>query len=42
MQTMPEVLEVSNWLLGRKDQVGCVVFSPIDAIEARATSANRG
>jgi hypothetical protein len=28
-----EVLAVSNWLLRRDDQVGCVVFSPIDQLE---------
>jgi hypothetical protein len=33
-----EVLAISNWLLRRDDQVGCVVFSPIDAVEARLTS----
>ena len=32
-----EVLAVSNWLLRRDDQVGCVVFSPIDEIEAQLT-----
>lgn len=31
-----EVLAISNWLLRRNDQVGCVVFSPIDVAEARA------
>ena len=41
-----EVLAVSNWLLRRDDQVGCVVFWPIDALEdrwrdARPTSAGR-
>jgi hypothetical protein len=30
-----EVLAVSNWLLRRDDQVGCLVFSPLDALEAR-------
>ena len=30
-----EVLAVSNWLLGRDDQVGCVVFLPVDAVEGR-------
>jgi hypothetical protein len=30
-----EVLAVPNWLLGRDDQVGCVVFSPIDHLEAQ-------
>jgi hypothetical protein len=32
-----EVLAISNWLLKRDDQVGCVVFSPVDAVEARLT-----
>jgi hypothetical protein len=30
-----EVLAVSNWLLRRDDQVGCVLFWPVDALEAR-------
>ena len=30
-----EVLAVSNWLLRRDDQVGCVLFFPIDRAEAR-------
>lgn len=30
-----EVTAISNWLLGRDDQVGCVVFTPVDVIEAR-------
>ena len=30
-----EVTAISNWILGRDDQVGCVIFSPIDAVEAR-------
>lgn len=28
-----EVLSISNWLLRRDDQVGCVVFDPIDRLE---------
>ncbi len=32
-----ESLAITNWLLRRDDQVGCVVFSPVDAIEARMT-----
>jgi len=28
-----EVLALSNWLLRRDDQVGCMVFSPIDQLE---------
>ena len=30
-----EVLAVSNWLLMRNDQIGCALFWPIDALEAR-------
>ena len=30
-----EVMAISNWLLRRDDQVGCVVFSPLDAVEAQ-------
>jgi len=30
-----EVTVVSNWIFGRDDQVGCPLFSPIDALEAR-------
>jgi hypothetical protein len=32
-----EVLAVSNWLLGRDDQIGCAVFWPIDHLERRGT-----
>jgi len=28
-----EVLAVSNWILGRDDQIGCLVLNPIDAAE---------
>lgn len=28
-----EVLAVSNWLLRRDDQVGCLIFSPLDCLE---------
>src|SRR5215469_16127355 len=28
-----EVLAVPNWLLRRDDEVGCVVFAPVDALE---------
>ncbi len=31
-----EVLAVSNWLLGRDDQVGCLLFEPIDRAERAA------
>jgi hypothetical protein len=30
-----EVLAISNWLLRRDDQVGCLFFSPLDAVEAK-------
>jgi hypothetical protein len=32
-----EVLAASNWILGRDDQVGCLVLSPIDSAERRLT-----
>jgi hypothetical protein len=32
-----EVTAISNWILGRDDQVGCPVFTPIDSIEHRPT-----
>lgn len=36
-----EVLAVPNWLLRRDDQVGCVVFVPVDALERRQAAARR-
>jgi hypothetical protein len=30
-----EVLSISNWLLRRDDTVGCLLFTPIDELEAR-------
>lgn len=30
-----EVLALSNWLLRRNDQVGCMVFAPVDLAESR-------
>lgn len=30
-----EVLAVSNWLLHRDDQIGCLVLSPLDQLEQR-------
>jgi hypothetical protein len=30
-----EVLALSNWVLRRDDQVGCLLFSPIDSLESR-------
>lgn len=37
-----EVLAFSNAVLGRDDQVGCPVYSPIDAIEAQADGPGTG
>ena len=34
-----EVLAVSNFVLRRHDQVGCVLFSPLDQIEARVSGS---
>ena len=36
-----EILAITNWVLRRDDQVGCVVFSPIDEVEARVTVGKR-
>lgn len=40
-----EVLAVPNWLLRRDDQLGCLVFAPVDHLEAHvqrtATSPHR-
>jgi len=30
-----EVTAISNWILGRDDQVGCLVLSPVDNLEHR-------
>jgi hypothetical protein len=30
-----EVLAISNWLLRRDDQIGCIVFAPVDLAESR-------
>lgn len=30
-----EVTAISNWLLHRDDQVGCVLFWPVDCLERR-------
>ena len=37
-----EVLAIANWLLRRDDQVGCVVFAPLDVLEARLTGKALG
>jgi hypothetical protein len=31
---------LSNWILGRDDQIGCPLFSPIDEAEARLAARN--
>lgn len=36
-----EVLAVSNWLLGRDDQIGCLAFWPIDHAERRRAHPER-
>jgi hypothetical protein len=33
---------LSNWILRRDDQVGCPIFSPIDAVEARHRTRRTG
>ena len=30
-----EVTAISNWILGRDDQVGCLVLGPVDDLERR-------
>lgn len=35
-----EVLAVSNWLLRRDDQVGCLVFAPVDHLERGVASGH--
>jgi hypothetical protein len=30
-----ETLAISDWLLRRNDQVGCLIFLPVDDLEAR-------
>jgi hypothetical protein len=37
-----EVLAVSNWLLGRDDQVGCALFWPVDQLERQCTGQRPG
>jgi hypothetical protein len=37
-----EVTAISNALLGRDDQIGCALFGPIDALEARRADAAPG
>jgi hypothetical protein len=37
-----EVTVLPNWLLRRDDQVGCPLFAPLDAAEARRRPRRRG
>lgn len=34
-----ETLAISNWLLRCDDQVGCLLFSPVDRVEGRVTAS---
>ena len=36
-----EATVLSNWILGRDDQIGCPTFTPIDEAEARLATRNR-
>ena len=36
-----EVLAISNWVLGRDDQVGCFVLGPVDYAEHRLRQSRR-
>lgn len=35
-----EVLAISNWLLRRDDQLGCLLFAPVDYLEGRARNGS--
>ena len=37
-----ESLAIPNWLLRRDDQVGCLLFAPVDELEARQTGQAPG
>jgi hypothetical protein len=37
-----EVTAISNWILGRDDQVGCLVLSPVDDLERRVRGSSAG
>ncbi len=37
-----EVTAISNWILGRVDQVGCLVLSPVDDLERRIKKTPTG
>lgn len=36
-----EATVISNWILGRDDQIGCPTFTPIDQAEARSRARKR-
>ena len=36
-----EVLAFSNWVLGREDEVGCLVFEPVDRLDRRRLERRR-
>ncbi len=36
-----EVLAVSNWILRRDDQLGCLLFGPVDYLEGRLRRSRR-
>ncbi len=35
-----EMTAISNWILGRDDQVGCLVLSPVDDLERRLNGSS--
>lgn len=37
-----EVLAASNWLLSRDDQLGCILFGPVDNLEKKASQTLEG
>lgn len=37
-----EVLAIPNLLTGRRDQIGCILYTPIDRAEARRAAGRRG
>lgn len=37
-----EVTAISNWILRRDDQIGCVVLAPLDAVDAGSSDPDGG
>ena len=37
-----EVLAIPNLITGRRDQIGCILYTPIDRAEARRAAGRRG